>query len=276
MIYISLPCFVQNLSFNNFFKDYVRDNKDKLKINFDIEYSYGSFPWSVWNGGYNSTNSKNILYQEMIELISYSNTAIRIDCSNTCLQKTDYYDRHQNIILDLIKDAGNTIDISDINLLKFLQEKDKHLQYIVSNNAEIYNVFNEDIINLFLDQTDCLLITLNNLNTIDLNKINHVNKCELIIGNGCSACPVDKQLHCIKEEHEKQIMFSGKSNFYKCPFTNSDIDYIKEISNYKQITHFKIATPPDIYNLKSFNIHLIENFVKPEFQLECIKMFYGE
>lgn len=276
MIYLSLPCFYQNLYFNNFFKNYVLKNKEKLKINFVIEYVYGAFPWSTWNGGYNSTNFKNVMYQDMEKILSLSNSAIRIDCANCCLDATDYYDRHQNIILDLIKDTSNIIDISDIGLLEYLQNKYPNLEYAFSNNAEIFNKFSIDIINTFLERPDCLLITLNDLKDIDINNINNIRKCELIIGKFCSKCNKEQQLKCIYNENQNQIAFSGSSVYYNCKNSNFNIDYISEIKNNKQISHFKIATPTNLLDLDSFNRNLIMNFIKPEYQFECLSMYYGE
>jgi hypothetical protein len=58
MFYISLPYLCKNYKFNWFFKEYVEDcsktSNSKLIAPFNIEYVYGSFPWSFWNGGINN------------------------------------------------------------------------------------------------------------------------------------------------------------------------------------------------------------------------------
>lgn len=138
----------------------------------------------------------------MEKVLSLSNSAIRIDCANCCLDPTDYYDRHQNVILDLIKDTSNIVDISDIGLLEYLQNKYPNLEYTFSNNAEIFHEFSTEIINTFQQRPDCLLITLNDLKDININDISNLGKCELVIGKFCGKCSKEQQLKCIYNENQ--------------------------------------------------------------------------
>lgn len=269
MINISLPLFYENYKFNNFFKQYSYE-KNKTVIDFNIEYSYGSFPQSSWNGGPNIYHNNLVLYGEMERLRQKSFIPFRIDCSNCFLNDNDYYDRHQNVILDIYSDSGNIIDISNLKLLNHLQEKYLNLQYSFSNNAEILHQFNPDIINTIIEQDNCVLVTFNSANII--NDIKNKQKCELVIGKQCP-CPVNTYLQCISIEQNNQLNFSKNSQFQSCAKTIKKIDYIKEIENNKIFSHFKIAPPKDIKQLYTFNQNLIFNFIKPEYWEECLNLY---
>lgn len=285
MFYISLPFFYENFDFNNFFKNYVekcRTNKqDKLIANFEIEYVYGAFPWSYWNGGISNHQGAAALALDMQLIISETKAPLRIDASNIHLQEIDYCDIHENITLKIANGANVAYEISDISLMEYIAKRNINNKFIISNNAQLLYLFNTDILNIFQERSEIDFINIghnpfNQLkDNIDFSKIKDKDKLEISIGH-CQNCSFEKHLHCIEEEQKNIYNYSNQSFFINCPYKCKSLNYYKEIEPYlKQgIKHFKIIVSPS--DLKNFNINIIKSFVKPEYQGECINEYYRE
>ena len=113
MFYISLPYFYENFKFNQFFKNYVENSikskSDKLVAKFNIEYAYGSFPWSYWNGGINNHQGAAVLVRDMQSITTQTLIPLRIDASTIYLKDTDF--DVNNII---ITEQGVSLDMVEI------------------------------------------------------------------------------------------------------------------------------------------------------------------
>lgn len=277
MFYISLPYFYENYQFNQFFKQYVNNNnqakESKLITKFNIEYVYGSFPWSYWNGGINNHQGIAILADNMKSTISQSFTPLRIDASNIYVKDTDYYDIHENSILRAVNGANVTYEISDINLMQYISEYNLNNKFIISNNTQLLYKFNPEIINIFSNYPEIDFINISYPKHFDYLEIKDKNKLELSVGH-CQNCGLERCLQCAEDEQKNIYGYSKLSLFINCPFEYKPINYYEEIKPYlkQNIKHFKIVTSPN--NLKDFNINIIKSFVKPEYQGECINEYY--
>lgn len=278
MFYISLPYFYENFKFNQFFKDYIENSikskSDKLVTKFNIEYAYGSFPWSYWNGGINNHQGAAVLVSDMQPIITQTLIPLRIDASNIYIKDTDYYDIHENSILRLVNGTNTIYEVSNIGLMEYIEKENLNNKFIISNSAQLFNEFNSEILNIFQEQDNIEFINIgHNLNYIDFSQIKDKNKIEISIGY-CQNCSLETNLQCINNEQKNIYNFSSCSLFINCPFKYEPVNYYKDIEPYlKQgIKHFKITTSPK--NLKDFNIHIIKSFVKPEYQGECIDEYY--
>lgn len=274
MIYLSLPLLCNNSKFNQAFKQFTLYHQDKLLFPMYIDSVYGAFPYSLWNGGINSNSGKDFLYQNLDDFINESEIPIRLDCSNLLINNTDLYDRHQNIILKLLESQGNMIDIADLQLYNYIEEKYKNFNYTISNHANLIHPFTENIINGFLANDKIVLLTLSNINDLDLQLIKLKSKVELIVSNPCQYCSIEEQNNCISKEQYNQNMFSIKSihedclqrtNIYNSNLLNKEINYYTKMG----IHHFKIATPNQCL-IEQFNQFLIFNLVKPEYCHFCL------
>ena len=267
MIYLSLPYFYTNKAFNNFIHLYAKDYPDRLKIPFCIEYAYGSFNWSLWNGGINCNNGDLLLEPTLQTIFRSSNVPMRIDFSNCFLSETDYLDRHCETILQICKDSSNIIDISDLMLMKHIQNNiNNNFHFSISEKINIFGLLNTDIINEISEKNEIDLITIIDLDLIKQCK--NKNKFEVIIGNNCFKCPIDRQLLCAQEEQQYQVSFSGQSKLLNCAKRNINNDYLKQIKKYQKegITHFKIAPEhvlPLDYTL--FNLNIAKELIKTEY-----------
>lgn len=280
MFYISLPYFYENYQFNQFFKQYISDNQeeDKLITKFNIEYAYGSFPWSYWNGGINNHQGRAVLANEMEVYISNSKIPIRFEKNNIYLQETDYYDIHENAILKIANYHNTIYEISDISLMDYISKYNLNNKFIIANSAQLINLFNTDIINIFQSCSEIEFINLgyNSFEqlkeNIDFSQINK-DKIEISIGY-CSDCSYQQCLNCIEVEQKSIYDFSKRTLFNNCPLKHNSINYYEEIKPFlsQGIKHFKII--PSIGNLEDFNYNIIKSFVKPEYQGECIYEYH--
>ena len=280
MVYLSFPYMYKNLLFNNYIKgkiSYYRTQKKSIfKFPFELEMTYGSFPFSYWNGDLNNNYDGNsiALYQDIDSLFSQTLIPICCDCSNINLDENDIYDTHQNIILQLGNSAGNFIELSDLGLLDYIQTKYKY-NFIFSNKADLINPITSDIINTINEQNIFYLISLPNhlkLNIEELNKIKNKNKILITIKN---KCPYNclKQQECMTQEQINQFSYSGYT-MYNCKNLteyNDENEILNEIDFFKRLgfSHFKIDSPIPQKN-QIFKLYLIQNLVKSEYQLQIL------
>ena len=113
----------------------------------------------------------------------------RLDCSNILLTEDDFFDVHQNVILELGNNCGNMVEFSDLGVFKYLVNKYKNYSYIVSKNIDLINPLTLEIINEFTNQEDFYLFNLPNRFNTDIDflkslknkfkiEINIIPKCQ--------------------------------------------------------------------------------------------------
>lgn len=284
MIFLSLPLLYDNLKLNNFFKKFIQAHQNKKVLNdaIVIESTYGSFPYSSWNGDVNNNWGKVLpTYNDFYFYFNKVETPIRIDCSNIYLLQEDLYDVHQNVILESGDHCGNIIEFSDLGVFNYLKEKYKNYFFVVSKNIDLIHPLDLDIINTFTEQNDFYLFNLPNRfygNEEFLKSLKNKFKIEINIGQRCQCNNTTQEQKCNEQEMHNQIEFSGCSIYQDCIFTNSygSLNLIDEIKKFVDLgfSHFKIETPP-ISKIKLYNNYLIKNLIKPEYQLEFTNDFYS-
>lgn len=267
MIYLSVPYFIENLSFYKAFKIYNIKFPTHQNIPFQIESIYGSFPYSLWAGAYNSNNGELIFYQEIEKFCDNNNLIpIRFDFTNFNIQKTDIYDCHMNAILNIFKANGSIIDFSQLFLFEYINNKyPNDFSFILSSpyNIENYQLLQNNNIKLF----SCYY-------SEELNKIDTKHNIELIINNKCSKCYIGQQKKCYENEQLLSYNYSAKSSYNLCPNINfnyfNNQNLLKEIQYFTKLnfSHYKIDFP-HIKDLNNFNYYLIHNLIKEEYQNEC-------
>lgn len=273
MFYIRLPYFYQNYKFNTFFKNYITAHSESLAMKFSINYCYGAFPWSIWNGGHNVHTEEAVLVPQMQDLFLQTNTPICIDWSNTLLQEQDIYDIHENATLRTLKYTGSACEVSDLAYMNYIQTQDKTLKIIISDKAQVFAPFNESIINTFCEQESIELININSLNGYDISKLSNKAKIEITVGC-CSKCPINTQLQCALLEQNNIYNYDGNSIYLNCKNIQKPINYLDAIMPmlHQGITHFKLET--SLNNLNEFNLSLLTSFIKPECLGEYLSEYY--
>lgn len=270
MFYLSLPYMYENRVFNKFFASYCNKFPEKLKTELKVESFYGSLPWSIWNGGTNSNIENQLTYNQIQDFINtecFGGLPIVLDCSNQLINESEFYNRYQNLILQLAQDTSIYIEVSNIKLYEYIKTKYENYRFIISDKINNVVKLNEQAFNLFKSQKDIIRIILPK--EYDITQLSSKAFYSVIIGENVNICD-----NCKMIEQNNQIDFSEKSQFINCrtcPNKNS-LNYFEEIEQYlKQgITHFKISDIHGEYSLSQFNLNLILNFIKPEY----IRDFY--
>ena len=169
------------------------------------------------------------------------------------------------------------IELSNLELFNYINSKYKGYDFVLSGNANLIHPLTEDIINIFMEQNEFILISLNDCTNLDLTKIKNKNKLEILINNECSNCTLETQQKCKLLEQNNQISFSSKSIHYQCPekinYYKDENHLLNEIHKYLKIgfTHFKIGYP-QLNNIKQFNKYLIYNLIQEEYQNDCLEL----
>lgn len=278
MIYLSIPGLYNNFTFNNILKKQsILNRRDKTIFikPIEIEMSYGSFPFSYWNGDIN--NNYNLyhldLYDNITNFFQKVRLPVRLDCSNILLNEEDLFDVHQNIILELGNNSNNYVEISSLSVLDFIREKYSNYEFIFSKRADLISPLTIDIINTIIEQNLFYLISLPDRlknNFEELKNIQNKNKIEITIGNKCLCNNTAYAHDCCLQEQQNQINYSSYTK-YECRDINqysNNFELLEEIEKYQDLgfSHFKIDSPP-LYMNEQFKMYLIHNLIQPEHQL---------
>lgn len=209
---------------------------------------------------------------EMQKFITDFTNLIRLDESNIYLKEKDYDDIHENMILNLVLNTGAVCEISNLEVMNYILSQYPYTNFVISNNAQILNLFNEEQINELSDNKNIQLISVSNLEDFDLSLIKNKTKIEVIIDD-CQNCSCISRLQCNTFEHMNIYNFSEKTIYPKCLKSTVINNYYEKLKPYLQlgIRHFKINTNEN--NLQNFNIKIIQSFIKPEYIGECLSEY---
>ena len=273
---LSLPLFYNNFKFYNDLIRFLKNNPQAKKFDFSIESFHGSYSYNSWNGDINSNYGELALNKDFYLCPDMSAKVLRYDFSNVFLTQQDFYDIHSNTIVQESSNGSCQIELSNFNLLNYLQEKYNNYNYIFSGKSDLINPLNSDIINLINEQDLFLFINLPAYYKDEIeiiNKIKRKNKIEITICGRCS-CSTQIQKNCYLTEQKNQIEFSGKSIYQNCNKINLYNNYNqikKEVEDFNKlgITHFKIESPP-IGLMKTFNLFLINSLIKEEYVINFL------
>lgn len=279
MIYLTLPLLYQNQWCNNKLRQ-LSQPSDKIyqyfKINnLNISSFYGSIPFFIYNGGINSNIQKEkfLADNDLFNFLNSQIAPIRLDCSNNFLKINDLYDYYFNLVLQYGNSGNNFLEISDFDLMDYINNKGFNYNFILSKNANLKIPFTATNINQLIQQDLLYLIELPiNFNN-DIQFLNQlINKDKIEITIGCK-CPLNcKNLSdCMTQEQQYQINYSNQTIFNNCNKINhyNNINELyNELNKFIKLgfTHFKIDTPPRNQNYK-FQQYLIKNLINDKYQL---------
>lgn len=214
-----LPNLIENYQLNYSLKKYIKNNVSQLKIQLNDIFFYGGLPFHSWNGNFNTcVLDLPIIKQQALQHIYDENdpNKIIINLSNINLTEYDFLDRYSTSILEIIDKNNGIVEISNLQLLLFLQKEYPNIRYILSENLFLLSkdmtVLN---INTILEKMPFInYIKINNIFSIsDLEKIQDKNKCCILLNPRClDSCPCLKE--CLYTENDYQYNYSEKSMFY--------------------------------------------------------------
>lgn len=234
-----LPNLIENYQLNYSLKKYIKNNVSQLKIQLNDIFFYGGLPFHSWNGNFNTCIlDLPIIKQQALQHIYDENdpNKIIINLSNINLTEYDFLDRYSTSVLEIINKNNGIVEISNLQLLLFLQKEYPNIRYILSENLFLLSkdmtVLN---INTILEKMPFInYIKINNIFSIsDLEKIQDKNKCCILLNPRClDSCPCLKE--CLQIENDYQYNYSEKSMFYPsrtCHNNSLDSNKIYNIYN---------------------------------------------
>ena len=282
MYNFTLANFYSAFKINNLFMDMVYNNKDCLKEKINFNQIAGSFPFNIWNGDMNSCLNGNIVtFSEMDQCFEAYTQAIRLNFASIVLEKEDFFNNYNRMMLEKGQNGATAIEISNLQLYEFIKEKYPHYnKFILSPVAWEIIDLTPEMVNVILENPDFQLVSLpvKLANDFDyISQINQKNKIEICIN---PVCPINCKKHseCVLVENSNQYDFSIASVFNTCSRVHSyrnnpqimSLDTIKETYIKKGITHFRLASCPNADVMQYF-IFLVNYFIKEEYQQEFLE-----
>ena len=265
MINITLPNFYYYFEINKKLFMLKKQHPDFF-YNKDINFimQEGNFPFSYW-AGRNTTNFKTALYHIFFKMINESRIPILFDCANPLLEKKDFTNRHQNIILELGQNGSNSVLVSSKNLLDYLKEKYPFYQFI---GSEYYIADDPNLESL--ESLTRVKVLKSKLDTLQ-QKIPKA-KIEVVLNEPCGDC--NNKINCLCKEWENIYNFKETSEYLKCALNKKTMDIqwmdIEEL--------YKLGYQYFCFDMKTFNLNNLEQikhmyinlFIKPEYQKDAL------
>lgn len=282
MFNFTLSNFFSGYKINLIFMELISGRKECLKAPINFNQVAGSFPFNTWNGGYNSCLDGNIVtYNEMDTCFESYAQALRLNFSSIVLEKEDFYNNYNRMILDKAQNGSTAIEIANLQLYEYIKEKYPHYtKFILSPTAWEIIDLTPEMVNVILENPDFQLASLpprlaHNFEYID--QITQKSKIEICVNPVCPAV-CKNYSKCILAENLNQYDFSGQSVFTSCPKTyiyntnpqTMSLEDIKEEYVKKGITHFRLATCPN-HQLTQYFAFLVKYFIKEEYQAKFLE-----
>ena len=279
MINIFLPNFNEYLELNNFFINLQRENKDKQKMfkfkNLNFSYIHGSFNYCYWNGLLNSNHGLTVMYDDFLYYSNKAEVPLSLNFSNICLENCDFYDSMGNTILKLLENGSNIIELSNLDFMKYINEKYPFYKFILSSN---YFLINKNIDYKELNENENIkFIIIPDDKRNDLDFLNQFNKNKIILGIN-PICDINCQnlSNCIFVNNLSQYNYSNMCPQFNCNKINiyNNNSYILNIEQYvkKGYHNFLIYEDINIEFEKYFNL-LFDLFIKDEYKQEVMSLW---
>lgn len=238
-----IPSFTNNYHVNLLLIKMIKEYPHFFHDGLEIASVYGEFPPSMWNGGRTTsgvcTNPKDI--KHILKTFNDLGVPCRFTFTNPVLEKKHLSDRHCNTCLALANNGLNEVIVVSPILEKYIRTNYPKYKITSSTCKEIkdFNLLQQEL------EKDYNLVVLDynwNNNFEMLEKLNHKDKCEILVNACC-------QPNCSRRgEHYKTI---GKTQ----------IEYVNHMNKYPN-TPFESEPFPcehtshTIFEIKDFSTHI--------------------
>lgn len=203
----------------SFYNSYQQNKKiiENFMYYKDFQGISGSFPFSIFNGGYNNNKySQLALAHDIINSI-HSYGAIGgftvIDFGNLCLIESDFKNCFNKVVLEEYSKSKNIFfSVASIKLAEYLVSTYPDIQLILHQNYTNFHTEEEvqNVINLYKKNLKYIIITPNN----ECSHIEDIQKIYWIPFTLCYCCP--QYYKCIKIDNNQTLNYSTFSQFNDC------------------------------------------------------------
>lgn len=219
MLNFTLPNFYNNYSLFSFM-DYLIHEREEIFKCCDIAFKYteGNYPYCYWNGGYNNNYGNGAFYSDINSIINSTNIPLRLNCSNILLEENDYKNVFANLILSLNDTGSNVIELSNLQLMQYIEEKHPNYNFIFSKEAFLINGLTPEIVNCISSNEKIILVSLPEFYCDDLEflkSLHNKSKIELVLNGKCPT-NCNNYINCRLNVHKTQIDYSNKDVFQIC------------------------------------------------------------
>lgn len=277
MLYFTFSDFIESFTLNNYFSSLNMSNPDIFKVPLRFTATAGNFPYNYWDGSHCNMLSNGYFINDIIHFITHCNIPIRFQCNNLFLQEQDFHDIMNNLIFDEGKQRNNQIELSNLQLLEYLETHYNNFKFVFSKYAHYMTEFTPDLLNNILSFNKFELIQLPDqfiYNKQFLQELTQRNKIEVSIG---TICPIVCQNFdsCIIRQHQNQYQYSRFSSTGECDLTKNkisalSIEELQEFYTPLGINHFIIPSLANSFTyLERINFY-IQYFIKPEYQYKIL------
>ena len=279
----SLPNFFEFFKINEVLGKISRNNPEYFKADLCFDSVHGSYPYCYWNGNSNSNRGPGALYQDFVNCGLGSFSPLRLNMSNVNLIDEDFTNVMANIILRESMSGSSYVEISNLNLMDYINEKYPYYKFIFSKNAHFAHPFTPDILNGVIDSNKFTLIEL----PLELNKdfefLKQINNRKTLEIQVNSKCPLSCESYkaCNLACQKKQYDFCGFNIFNSCNTCVNNVSLHESISIEEildkyiplGISHFKIDS---FENDKMYIDFVLKYFFKEEYRTNVLEIFAKE
>lgn len=279
----SLPNFFEFFKINEVLGKISRNNPEYFKADLCFDSVHGSYPYCYWNGDSNSNKGPGALYHDFVNCGLSSFSPLRLNMSNVNLIEEDFLNVMANIILRENMSGSSYVELSNLKLLEYIDEKYPYYKYVFSKNAHFAHPFTAEIINGIVESGKFTLIEL----PLELNKdiefLKSLNSRKSIEIQVNSKCPIgcSQYKNCSLANQKKQYDFSGHNIYASCNKCENNISInesisIEEILNTYAplgISHYKIDS---FENDKEYIDFVVNYFFKDEYRGNVLEILSKE
>lgn len=279
MIKFTLPNFFDAFQINQFYIFLSRQYPEYFKEPISIVQVSGAYPYCSWTG-YNSNFGNGAYFNDFININTMTPLPLRLNFANVCLENYDFNDAMGNVILETNHTGSNLIEISNLELMEYIENKYANYKFVFSKNADLISSFSIELLNQITELKKFDLIGLPerfNKDFTFLSNLTHKNKYELTVNPICPAnCRNYNQ--CLLNEHLNQLNYSDQQVQQRCfkrnPFGGSseliDLEEIKKTYVPLGFSHFTFSQnciPQDVFGF------YLKYFIKPEHITHVYKLW---
>lgn len=277
MIDFVLPGIYHKFMFNKMFLDTINDRPEYLNEGIRISAVYGSFPYSIWDGGRRIPGFCSIeRIQEELDYYQSRQISCRLTYTNSCIEENHVFDTFGNICLSMCHRSGNGVIVHSPILENYVRKNYPKYDIISSTTKCIDTI---EGLEAECNKDYRLVVADYSLNhEPELLTISHPEKIELLVNSSCRDYCENRRKHYAAISHNA-LSYSTESCFPACSYIKQDAftimqtrtsfisrDEIVNIYAPHKFTTFKIdgRTSNEI-NLLEFYLYYL---IRPQFHNE--------
>lgn len=284
MINFMLPGFYERFKVNKALIEYYEDNRKAFIDGFNIAAVYGSFQFSIWNGGriFSKNDYKQASYEDMIKIRDFykkHNVPVRFTYTNPLITEPMLKDMFSNLTMELFDNNNSEVVVYSKLLEDYIRTEYPSFKIISSTTKRL-----DDIDRLVeeLSSNDYYLVCLdydlnNRFDLYDKIPENLRSRCEFLIN---AICPPN----CTNRSNHYRLNGVSMCNYGSpfaviCPISSNTIGAGRYRTQISQKDIIEKYVPAGFVNFKLEgrtipNVELIENyckyFIKDEYKLGFI------